>query len=38
MTPAARRITALAGTDLEQARRILRVHRIEKLPRGRAVR
>jgi IMP dehydrogenase len=32
MTPAARVITAPVGTDLEQARRILREHRIEKLP------
>jgi IMP dehydrogenase len=32
MTPAARVITAPAGTGLDQARRILREHRIEKLP------
>jgi len=32
MTPAARLITAPAGTSLEDARRILHEHRIEKLP------
>ncbi len=32
MTPAARLITAPAGTTLEEARRILHQHRLEKLP------
>jgi IMP dehydrogenase len=32
MTPAARLVTAPAGTSLEEARRILHEHRLEKLP------
>ena len=32
MTPASRLITASAGTSLEEARRILHEHRLEKLP------
>ena len=32
MTPASRMVTAPAGTSLEEARRILHEHRLEKLP------